>query len=88
MKRRVLAFALSLCLALALISAPRYRLFNPDWDSFSLEGIVSLISGSPRLIRGGQLCYETDAASADQSRFGDKVAAGRQLTCTLQIFVK
>ena len=59
------------------ISAPRYRLFNPDWDSFPLEGIVSLISGSPRLIRGGQLCYETDAASADQSRFGDKVAAGR-----------
>ena len=61
----------------APIFGPEYALSRPTEDSFPLDGIVSILSGSPRLVQGGALCYDLDAGYDDLQRFGPGVAAPR-----------
>lgn len=59
------------------VSPPESYLFNPTEDSFDLTGAVSILSGAPRLVHKGELCYETNSATNDASRFGPGVFAPR-----------
>ena len=59
------------------VSAPESYLFNPTADSFDPAGMVSILSGSPRLVQGGALCYDMDEGFDDPARFGPTAAAGR-----------
>ena len=59
------------------VSAPEPYLYNPDNDAFDLDGIVSIVSGSPRLVKGGAICTETDPGFEDPNRFGPGVTSPR-----------
>ncbi len=59
------------------VSAPEPYLINATDDSFALDGMVSILSGSPRLVKGGAACYDLDGGFDDPTRFGPKAAAGR-----------
>ena len=59
------------------VSGPEPYLFNPTADSFDPKGMVSILSGSPRLVKGGAPCYDMDEGFDDPSRFGPTAAAGR-----------
>lgn len=60
-----------------VVSAPEPYLIGDADDSFELDGMVSILSGSPRLVRGGAVCYDMDGGFDDPTRFGPKAAAGR-----------
>ena len=59
------------------LSQPEPYLFNPTADSFDPAGMVSILSGSPRLVRGGAICTDMDEGFDDPTRFGPTAAAGR-----------
>ena len=59
------------------VTAPEPYLYNPDADTFDLDGIVSIVSGSPRLVKGGAICTETDPGFEDPNRFGPGVTSPR-----------
>ena len=59
------------------VTAPEPYLYNPDADTFELDGIVSIVSGSPRLVKGGAICTETDPGFEDPNRFGPGVTSPR-----------
>ncbi len=59
------------------VRAPEPYLFNPTADSFPLDGIVGMISGSPRLVSGGKACFDQDPGFDDPARFGPKASAPR-----------
>ncbi len=54
------------------VKAPEYRI-----DGVEDTGIVSIVSGAPRLIQGGSACYEMEAGFDDPTRFGPGAAAPR-----------
>jgi exopolysaccharide biosynthesis protein len=52
-------------------------LFQPTADSFSLDGIVSIVSGGPRLVTDGRIDETMESAFSDQQRFGPNAASAR-----------
>ncbi|MBQ9411503.1 MAG: phosphodiester glycosidase family protein [Oscillospiraceae bacterium] len=52
-------------------------LFNPTDDAFDISQMVSILSGSPRLVKDGAICTEMRDGFSDPQRFGPAAANPR-----------
>ena len=53
-----------------------FYLSNPDEEGFTLDGVVQLIAGAPRLVKNGEICTELEAQFSGD-RFSDSFASSR-----------